>query len=68
MMCSLKRHLCALLVLLVLPTIFWGTVFYIFVDPNLGKGVALVMFIAGGYSCIKGAKAQYKCPKMCSAH
>ena len=68
MMCSLNRHFCAFMVLLVMPTSFWGSVFYLFVDPTLGKGVALIMLIAGAYACIKGAKAHYKCPKIRSVH
>ena len=58
------KHYLAFTVFLVLPSSFWGGVFYNFVDPNAGRAAFLVMAIAGAYTCIKGWKTKYKCPNL----
>ena len=58
------KHFMAFLVFMVLPSFFWGGVFYNFVSPNAGRAAFLLMAIAGAYTCIKGRKKQYKCLTM----
>lgn len=55
------QHLMAILVFMILPSFFWGGIFYTFVNPTLGRIAFLLMFISGAYTCIKGRKNQYKC-------
>lgn len=57
----MTRHLMAIFVFILLPVSFWGSVFYYFVSPDLGKAVMIVMTIVGIDTCVKGARNLYKC-------
>lgn len=58
------KHILAAIVFILLPVLFWGSVFYYFVSPDVGKAVMIVMTIVGVDTCIRGRKSQYKCPKL----
>ena len=49
----------AFMAFVVLPSVFWGGIFYKYVDPSAGKVVFLTMAIAGAYTCIKGRKMNH---------
>lgn len=56
----LVQHLMAIFAFVLLPTAFWGSMFYYFTNPTLGMISVITMLISGAYTCIKGKVKDHK--------
>lgn len=57
------QQLMAVLVFMVLPTTFWGSMFYYFTNPTLGMISVITMLVSGAYTCVRGKRNDFKWTK-----
>lgn len=56
----MTQHILAIIVFMVLPTTFWGTLFFYFTNPILGMISVITMLVSGAYTCIKGKQKDFR--------